>query len=171
MRNAIVAVQHGKDQNELRPVPSINPLNPLILLIFFFFLLSTPVLTSPLSKTVTPTSFYCHLSVARQCFKSVPFHCSCLSHCLFVTVCLSHSLIRRGVTPPSKVHRFSQENSWGKTKRWRTKAAKQEKDITFLFSVCFQPRDRSQPWSWSNPIRRLIATGCGLRFVRFWRML
>lgn len=35
MGNVIVARQHGKDQNELRPVPSINPLNPLILLFFF----------------------------------------------------------------------------------------------------------------------------------------
>lgn len=42
MGNATAAAQHGKDQNELRPVPSINPLNPLILLTFFFFLLSTP---------------------------------------------------------------------------------------------------------------------------------
>lgn len=35
MGNAIVAAQHGKDQNELRLVPSINPLNPLIRQIFF----------------------------------------------------------------------------------------------------------------------------------------
>ena len=70
----------------------------------FFF----PFLTSPSPKhKVLPSSSSSssshHLSVARHCFKSVPFHCPCLSCCLFVTVCVSHSLINFGISLPSEV--------------------------------------------------------------------
>lgn len=63
-----------------------------------------PFLTSPFPKQkVSPSSSSHQLSVARHCFKSVPFHCPCLSFSLFFTVFLSDSLIHFGMTPPSEV--------------------------------------------------------------------